>query len=254
MNNSSVPRAHHGASSGLQMLGFLVIAGCISTSMMQLNMFLSGFIEPGMFRNVVIFGMCCALIGSQVTMALATQAVSARIHPLIICVALLNIVFTEGMSVASSQASFNSNMIAATSGVKDDSEDAAALRKSIRRSEARIDGFDITLSKSDASNMTNRETVLASIGVEEDNIRRMRSELRSMNESDASKAFAELPFGLGRSGLASVWAWSLTIGPASISILIGALGWKGREPKVASKKATGKAGKKIQAVKQALAA
>jgi len=121
-----------GASTGLQCLGFLVIAGCISTSMTQLNIFLSEIFEAGLFRNVIIAGMSCALIGAQVTMALAVQAIRAKVSIWIVLVALLNIVFVGGMSISSSQLSFNNNMIKAASTQSYDSEEATQLRKALR--------------------------------------------------------------------------------------------------------------------------
>ena len=223
-NNHSIKS---GASTGLQCLGFLVIAGCISTSMTQLNIFLSEIFAPGLFRNVVIAGMSCALIGSQVTMALAVQAIRAKVSIWIVLVALINILFTEGMSITSSQLSFNNNMISATSTQSYDSEEAEQLRKAIARSESRINAFDLTLAESKAENMTNRAQVLSNIEDEERKILQYRSSLQNLNESASSKAFSELPFGLDRAGMASVWAWSLTVGPASISILLGALSWGG---------------------------
>jgi len=170
------------------------------------------------------------LIGSQAIIALTTQAIRAGMHTVVILVGLLTIFFAEGIvSVPTSQFAINLNMIKGTANQTQNSLEARQIRKAIERSENRISGLDGTLSKTRAENMTNRGAVIEAIDTEEYKIKQYRRELNSLDESSASVAFNEMMWGLSREGFANVMSASLTIIPACMSVMLGAMAWPSRK-------------------------
>lgn len=248
------------ASNGLRKLCNVVTLGCIAASMTHVGMFLSEMFEPGLFLYVTLIGLSVALIGSQGLFALTTQAIRGQMPWWVILLGALGVLFMEGIvSIPTSQVAINHNMIKGSASQQMSSQEAVQIRKAIDRSDARIVSLDATLASSAAENVTNRATVMQSIEVEEQKIRKYRAELGSLGESSASQAFGQMMWGMSREGLADVMAASFSIVPSIMSIILGAMAFGRREETkvvpITSKVAKGKpVGKKLRAVVQALTA
>lgn len=251
---------HNGSvSGGIATAGFIVSGLCLATSITQFGMFVHETMGAGALRNMMIMGVSAALIGSQVLIMTLSQAIRAKMPAFIVLTALVVVCLTELASVATSQLSFNGNMLAATQSQNYDSPEAKQIARSIARTEGQLDGLQKTLNEMPGDWASRRAEIISQIDKAEHKLRSYQRETRNLDVSTTAQAFRELPFGLNQASLSFGIGVLMSAIPISLSMLFGAMAWRGASSKTNStpiKRARAKAsstlGKKTRAVLHAI--
>jgi len=222
-----VSNSHSKLSGGLASACLAVSGICLATSLFQTKLFIHGSMGHTPQANIMILGVCGALLGSQVLARLVGQGVAAKAPRWAILLGVLSIGVIELLSVGISTISFDGNLLATSRVINLNSPEYDAMQRNIARYVRQIDSLQQQADELPASYVTKRQELNALILDIQWRGSTEQQRASDLNVSTSDQAFNRLSetTGVSQSGIALIMGLLLSLVPMSINLLAGSLGW-----------------------------